>query len=98
MAAERTTIVAGGSGGLGRAVSLAFLEAGAAVVATFRRREELDALRVKAGAAAERLDGKVADVTDEAAARDRTYPDRRFRSSIRSRVVVFMSQSDSPPA
>jgi len=65
----RVVLVAGGTGGLGRAVSLAFLEAGAAVAVTSRRREELDALAAEAGPAAARLSGHPVDVTDEAAVR-----------------------------
>jgi NAD(P)-dependent dehydrogenase (short-subunit alcohol dehydrogenase family) len=60
-------LVAGGTGGLGRAVSLAFLEAGARVAVTFRSPEELVALKSAAGAAHERLDGHEVDVTDETA-------------------------------
>jgi NAD(P)-dependent dehydrogenase (short-subunit alcohol dehydrogenase family) len=36
----RTVVVAGGTGGLGNAVSLAFLEEGARVVVTYRKEEE----------------------------------------------------------
>jgi NAD(P)-dependent dehydrogenase (short-subunit alcohol dehydrogenase family) len=60
--------VAGGTGGLGRAVSLAFLEAGAIVAVTCRKLEELDALKQAAGPGA-RLSGRTVDVTDEAAVR-----------------------------
>jgi NAD(P)-dependent dehydrogenase (short-subunit alcohol dehydrogenase family) len=60
-------LVAGGTGGLGRAVTLAFLEAGASVAVTFRTPEELVALKSAAGAAHERLDGHEVDVTDEGA-------------------------------
>jgi len=71
----RTVLVAGGTGGLGRAVSLAFLTAGATVVVTYRKQAELDALRGAAGgnaagADAARLSGRAVDVTDEAAARE----------------------------
>jgi len=67
--AGRIVLVAGGTGGLGRAVSRAFLDAGATVVVTYRTRAELDALIVAAGTAAARLDGREADVTREADAR-----------------------------
>lgn len=60
-------LVAGGTGGLGRAVSLAFLEAGARVVATYRRAEEFEDLAQAAGAGRDRLEGRAVDVTDEAA-------------------------------
>ena len=60
-------LVAGGTGGLGRAVSLAFLQEGAKVAVTYRKQEELDALKQAAGANGSRLAGHVADVTDEAA-------------------------------
>jgi len=40
----QSILVAGGTGGLGRAVSLAFLEAGADVAATYRKDEEYRAL------------------------------------------------------
>ena len=63
----RVVLVAGGTGGLGRAVSLAFLEEGANVPVTHRKNEELDALKSAAGEHASRLDGRVVDVTKEAA-------------------------------
>lgn len=67
--AGQTVLIAGGTGGLGRAVSLAFLAAGARVVVTYRKQEELDALRSAAGANAVRVSGHAVDVTDEAAVR-----------------------------
>jgi NAD(P)-dependent dehydrogenase (short-subunit alcohol dehydrogenase family) len=60
-------LVAGGTGGLGRAVSLAFLGAGARVAVTHRREAELDELRSAGGGASVRLEGHAVDVTDEAA-------------------------------
>jgi len=61
----RVVLVAGGTGGLGRAVSLAFLEDNARVVVTYRKQEELDALKTLAGRNGSQLEGYVVDVTDE---------------------------------
>jgi NAD(P)-dependent dehydrogenase (short-subunit alcohol dehydrogenase family) len=41
----KVVLVAGGTGGLGNAVCLAFLEEGARVVVTYRKEEEYSALR-----------------------------------------------------
>jgi NAD(P)-dependent dehydrogenase (short-subunit alcohol dehydrogenase family) len=60
-------LVAGGTGGLGRAVSLALLERGWTVVVTYRRPEEWEALQRVAGANSSRLEGARLDVTDEVA-------------------------------
>ena len=65
----KVVLVAGGTGGLGRAVSLAFLEENAAVAVTYRKQEELDALKIAAGQNGSRLEGHAVDVTDEAAVR-----------------------------
>jgi NAD(P)-dependent dehydrogenase (short-subunit alcohol dehydrogenase family) len=43
---EKVALVAGGTGGLARAVSLVFLNEGAKVVVTFRNQEELVALTI----------------------------------------------------
>ena len=64
--ARRTAIIAGGTGGLGRAVSVAFLDAGYRVVATYWYEEEFAALKTKAGAGAGLLDGQRVNVIDEA--------------------------------
>ena len=64
---EKVILVAGGTGGLGRAVSLAFLVEGAKVVVTYRKQKELDALKIAARADAARLAGFEVDVTEEAA-------------------------------
>lgn len=70
--AAKVVLVAGGTGGLGRAVSLAFVDAGAQVIVTFQRPGDLDELKktasaklVEAGGAS--LEGFAVDVTDEAA-------------------------------
>jgi NAD(P)-dependent dehydrogenase (short-subunit alcohol dehydrogenase family) len=59
-------LVAGGTGGLGRATSLAFLEGSARVVVTYRKQEELDTLKNLAGDNGSHLDGFSVDVTNEA--------------------------------
>lgn len=66
---EKTVLVAGGTGGLGRAVSLAFLAEGARVLVTYRRQDELDALASEAGANRSRIEGHQVDVIDEDAVR-----------------------------
>jgi NAD(P)-dependent dehydrogenase (short-subunit alcohol dehydrogenase family) len=63
----KVALVAGGTGGLGRAVSLAFLEQDGKVAVTYRRQEEWDALQIAASTSKERLEGYAADVTDETA-------------------------------
>ena len=64
---EKSVLVAGGTGGLGHAVSLAFLEEGAQVAVTYRAQKEFDALKNAAGANTSSLQGYKVDVTDEAA-------------------------------
>jgi len=64
--AARVVLVAGGTGGLGRAVSLAFLEEDARVVVTYRKQEELDALKNLAADNGLQPEGYSVDVTDEA--------------------------------
>ena len=67
--AGQLVLVAGGTGGLGRAVTLAFLEQGATAAVKYRNPTELDALKAAAGTNASRLSGHSTDVTDEAAVR-----------------------------
>jgi NAD(P)-dependent dehydrogenase (short-subunit alcohol dehydrogenase family) len=83
-AAGRVVLVAGGTGALGRAVSLAFLEEGANVIVTFRQAAELESLRREVGEAAARLDGQAVDVTDEAAVGElvRSIVDRHGRLDV----------------
>ncbi|HEX2725010.1 MAG TPA: SDR family oxidoreductase [Beijerinckiaceae bacterium] len=59
--------MAGGTGGLGQAVSLAFLAEGASVAVSYRDRKGLDALDGAADANGARLEGHRVDVADEAA-------------------------------
>ena len=63
----KVSLITGGTGGLGRAVSLAFLEEGAKLIVTYRKDQEFDVLKNMAGANASRLVGRKVDVTDEAA-------------------------------
>ena len=65
----KVVLVAGGTGGLGRAVSLAFLAEGAKVVATYRVPEEFESLKSAAGANGSSLKGQTVDLTDEVAVR-----------------------------
>ncbi len=70
---NKVVLVAGGTGALGREVTMAFLEAGARVIATYRRQEEYDALAAAAGvvgtpeAGVPALGGAAVDVADGAA-------------------------------
>jgi NAD(P)-dependent dehydrogenase (short-subunit alcohol dehydrogenase family) len=66
---DKSVLVAGGTGGLGRAVSLAFLEEGAKVVVTYWAQNEFDALKTEAEAKGKSIEGHRVDVTDEAAVR-----------------------------
>lgn len=61
----KVILVAGGTGGLGRAVSLAFLGKGARVVTPYFNALEFESLKVAAGSG--NLTGESLDVTNEAA-------------------------------
>jgi NAD(P)-dependent dehydrogenase (short-subunit alcohol dehydrogenase family) len=63
---EKTILVAGGTGGLGRAVSLAFLEHGANLVVTWRNNTELAALKDAARSHSARIDAVQANLADPA--------------------------------
>jgi NAD(P)-dependent dehydrogenase (short-subunit alcohol dehydrogenase family) len=65
--AGKVALISGGTGGLGRAVTLAFLKEGATVVVTYRQQRGFDALRQEVGASASRLEGHSIEVTNEAA-------------------------------
>jgi NAD(P)-dependent dehydrogenase (short-subunit alcohol dehydrogenase family) len=62
---EQLIVVAGGTGGLGKAVSLAFLEAGARVIVTYRNEAEFLQLKESSGAMSSHLEGNPVDVTIE---------------------------------
>lgn len=63
---EKVVLVAGGTGGLGRAVTLSFLEQGARVIVTHRKREEFASLQREAAPRSSSLSGHEVDVTAEA--------------------------------
>ena len=69
---HKSVLIAGGTGALGQAVTLAFLDQLASVTVTYRRQEEFVALKKAAGARASSLVGQELDVTDEAAVRQAT--------------------------
>jgi NAD(P)-dependent dehydrogenase (short-subunit alcohol dehydrogenase family) len=64
---NKVVLVAGGTGGLGRAVSLAFLREDAKVVVSYREQKEFDALKTEAGGEGSSIEGYQIDVTDEIA-------------------------------
>lgn len=64
--ANQVILVAGGTGGLGRAVTLAFLANGAQVAVTWRHEEEFLALRNAASEGSSRLSGFSVNVSDPA--------------------------------
>ena len=65
---DKVVLVAGGTGGLGHAITLLLLERGAKVAAAYNRDQEFKALQQAAGGLANRLAGFNADVTDLTAA------------------------------
>ena len=65
--AGKVALVAGGTGGLGRAVSLAFLDEGAKVVVPYRNEKDFAELKRAAVGREAQLIGRVVDVTDESA-------------------------------
>jgi NAD(P)-dependent dehydrogenase (short-subunit alcohol dehydrogenase family) len=65
----KLALVSGGTGGLGRAVTLAFLQEGARVAVPYFHQKEFDDLKATASEHAAGLEGQSIDVTDEAAVR-----------------------------
>jgi len=65
--AANVVLLAGGTGGLGRAVSLAFLNEGASVVVTYIIDQEFADLKAAARGNTSRLAGRKVDVTEEGA-------------------------------
>jgi NAD(P)-dependent dehydrogenase (short-subunit alcohol dehydrogenase family) len=65
--AGKVALVAGGTGGLGRAVSLAFLDESAKVVVPYRSEQEFADLKRAAAGRESQLIGRVVDVLNEAA-------------------------------
>jgi NAD(P)-dependent dehydrogenase (short-subunit alcohol dehydrogenase family) len=63
----QVVVVAGGTGGLGAAVALAFLQQDATVIVTYRKEDEFLALQEQAASNQSRLEGHAVDVTDESA-------------------------------
>lgn len=63
----KVALVSGGTGGLGRAVTLAFLAEGARVAVPYFDQQEFDDLMAAASGHAAMLEGQSVDVTDEAA-------------------------------
>lgn len=66
---SKIALIAGGTGGLGRAVTLAFLHEGASVIATYIKKDEADALHDAVGGHAH-LELLPLDATDESACRN----------------------------
>jgi len=65
----KVVFIAGATGGLGQAVTMAFLQEGALVVAAGQRPEGFESLRRTAGAAGTRLQPEVLNAADETAVR-----------------------------
>lgn len=83
----KVALVSGGTGGLGRAVTLAFLAEGAQVAVPYFDQQEFDDLKATASGYASRLEGQRVDVTDEAAVR--SYVDGVL--SIRGRLDAMVN-------
>ena len=67
---DKVVLVAGGTGALGRAVTLAFLEHGANSIVTYRAKQEFTELQAEAGSQSSFLEGFATDVVNENAVRE----------------------------
>lgn len=70
--ADKVVLVAGGTGGLGQAVTLAFLRESARTIVPYRAEQELNVLRREAGSEEKLLSAHSTDVTNENAVRELT--------------------------
>ena len=59
----KVVLVAGGTGGLGKSIAIAFLNSGAHVAVTYLKKEELETLQAGAGERSSDLSGYLVDVT-----------------------------------
>lgn len=66
---DKIVLIAGGTGGLGRVVTLAFLQESARAIVTYRSEQEFASLQKQAGHHASMLEGHTTDVTSENAVR-----------------------------
>jgi NAD(P)-dependent dehydrogenase (short-subunit alcohol dehydrogenase family) len=85
-----TILIAGGTGGLGRAVSLAFLNEGGNVIVTYRKQEEFTTLQREAPGGS--LSGHKVDATDESQVRqlvDRIVSEHRKLDVLVNTVGAF---------
>ena len=83
----KVVLVAGGTGGLGHAVSLTFLAEGARVVVTYREAKGMEQLKSEAVGMPGVLEGVQVDVTDEAAI-------EKLINEIRTRIFFFSSRRE----
>jgi NAD(P)-dependent dehydrogenase (short-subunit alcohol dehydrogenase family) len=65
--ADKSVLVAGGTGALGRAITFAFLNEGATVAVTYQVEAELSALKTRAASRASQLSAHAIDVTNQSA-------------------------------
>ena len=94
--ANQVALVTGGTGGLGKAVSLALLAEGAKVTVTYIISEEFAALREAAGSKSDALQGEHIDVTDEADDQAAyNQPERALDPELVDSVAAFILAGDA---